>query len=710
MGARFAVLVPAFALAAGLSLIAAPQAPAARQGTPIFRSGIDLVTVNVVVRDRAGNVVRGLTRDDFTVTEDGRRQSITTFDFEDLLDGRAVDAAAPPDAIPTVLGSVGRETAPAAVPAPAAPVTASLHGRRLIVLLFDLTSMQPEETARAFDSARDYVNTRLSPNDVVAITTLSTSLQVPQDFTSDRAALLGAIDGLAGNDQAGFADGASTGAAADANAVADTGFTADDTEFNVFNTDRRLEALKTLTTALSGIEQKKSIVYFSSGMTQTGLDNRVAIRRVIDGAVRANVSIYAADMRGLQAMPAGGDASQASTRGQAAFSGQSTSARFDQMAASQDALSSLAEDTGGRAFFDQNDFKAVFDRVLADTSAYYLLGFSSTNPVRDGRFRRIRVQVKRPDLKLEYRAGYYAPRDFAHSGREDREEQLIEQMMSDLSVTDVPVYAAAAYFRQKNNRYFVPVWLVVPASHAKFAKSGDKEKATLDIFGVVRDEQNRPVGRFRDTITLALAAGEGVERKSVQYQTDFDLPPGLFRLKVVVRENRTGEMGSFETAIVVPNLDRDPLKASSVVLGTQFQPVRRNDRNPLVRGDQQLLANVARVVSAGQHMYFYYEVYDPAQAAPGPAQNQAPVPAAANAGRQLKLLSNLVFFRGTAKVYETPLMEVQALTAPDRRAAAFQLDVPASDLQPGLYTCQVNIVDDAGGTFAFPRIALYVRK
>jgi len=425
--------------------------------------------------------------------------------------------------------------------------------------------------------------------------------------------------------------------------------------------------------------------------------------------LRANVSIYAADMRGLQAVVPGGEARQASVRGQSAFSGRSVSSRFDQMAASQDALSTLAEDTGGRAFFDQNDFAGVFDRVVADTSAYYLLGFTSTNRVKDGRFRRIRIQLKRPDLKVEYRAGYYAPRDFAHSGNEDREQQLIEQLVSDLSVTDLPVYASSAYFRLKGNRYFVPVWLVVPGAQVPFAAAGDKEKATLDIFGVLSDEQRRPVGRIRDTINLAVAASEGVRQKNVQYQTDFDLPPGSYRLKIVVRENRGGTMGSFETMVNVPNLDRDPVKVSSVVLGTQFRTgARRNDRNPLVSNGQELLANIAHVASQSQHLYFYYELYDAATApAPSAAGGQAP-------GRPgepgVRVLSNVVFFHGRTRVYETPLVEVQALTAPDRKATAFQLAVPVSDLKPGLYTCQVNIVDDIGGLFAFPRLAVYIRR
>jgi hypothetical protein len=255
------------------------------------------------------------------------------------------------------------------------------------------------------------------------------------------------------------------------------------------------------------------------------------------------------------------------------------------------------------------------------------------------------------------------------------------------------------------------VWLVVPGAQVQFASSGDKDKATLDIFGVLRDEKQQPVGRIRDTINLSVAAAEGVRQKNVQYQTDFDLPPGSYRLKVVVRENRGGTMGTFETTINVPNLDRDPVKVSTVVLGTQFRAgAKRDSRNPLVSNGQELLANVAHVVSPSQHLYFYYELYDPATApAAAPPATQGPAPAR-TAQPGVRVLSNVVFFHGRTRVYETPLVELQALTVPDRKAAAFQLDVPAADLKPGLYTCQVNIIDDVGGLFAFPRLALYVRR
>ncbi len=315
--------------------------------------------------------MRGLTRDDFTMTEDGRPQTISTFDFEEIAQ-QPIDVA--PAAMPTVLGSVGRAVE---APAPAAEVKpVDMHGRRLIAMLFDLSSMQPEEAFRAATAARDYVEKKLTPADMVAITVLSTTLRVVQDFTGDRELLLQTIDQMSGVEGQGFEELA----AADATDESATAFSADDAEFTLFNTDRRLQAIQALIEAMTPIEQKKSLIYFSSGMSQTGMDNRVAIRTVIDRAVRGNVSIYAADTRGLQALGPAGDASQASTRGQSAFSGRAVAGRFESMAASQDALTSLAEDTGGRAFFDQNEFGAVFERIVADTSAYYLLGFTSTNP------------------------------------------------------------------------------------------------------------------------------------------------------------------------------------------------------------------------------------------------------------------------------------------------------------------------------------------
>jgi VWFA-related protein len=690
------------ALLLGATPLAGPQAARAPAGQepPLFKSGVELVTVNLVVRDRQGRVVRGLTQDDFTIVEDGRPQTIQTFDSEQL----DTPAAPVTEAAPSV-PILATPSKPALPPTPSLVPMAELHDRRLLVFFFDLSSMQPEEIERAVGSARDYVEKRLAPADLIAVVSLATSLQVEQDFTADRDQLLKVLGTFGRAGGQGFEEGA-TG---DTSSLPDAGtaFTPDETEFNIFNTDRRLEALRSLADALSGVQQKKSVVYFSSGMSRTGQDNQVELRTVVDRAVRANVSIYAADMRGLQAIVPGGEAQQASVRGVSAYSGQALQGQFDRTFASQEALATLAEDTGGRAFFDSNDFGPVFDRVVADTSAYYVLGYQSTNLSRNGRFRRIEVRTKLPNVSLEYRKGYYAGKDWAHASRQDREQQLQDQLLSPISATDLSVYLSTSYFRLDKGRYYVPITLVVPGSEIPFTTAGDTNRATLDILGLMRDEQQRPVGRIRDTVKLSVGEGEQVRRKSVQYQSGFQLPPGKYHLKVVLRENQDGVIGSYETDVIVPDLGRDPVKVSTVVFGTQVRTnLKPSEQTPLARAGEELVPNLAHVVSTAQPLRFYYEVYDPAQA----KTESGDAKVAQAAGGRIRLLTNVALFRGGVRVFETPVAEATGLNAADRRAVVFQVMVPPATLQPGYYVCQVNVIDDVAGTFAFPRLALYVRR
>jgi VWFA-related protein len=666
-------------IAAFVTASARAQTPAPSR--PVFRAGTELVLVNVVVRDKSGATVKGLTRDDFIVSEDDRPQTIASFDFEELDNPDVVPAE--PDAQVVLPPKPAAKAATSAVE----PPKVDMHGRLLIVLFFDLSSMQPEELQRAVKAAHDYVDQKLSPADLIAVASFSTSLQVEQDFTADRETLGEVIDAFGDASGQGF-DNGTTG---DPEDTPDNGnaFTADDTEFNIFNTDRRLDALQMLSDSLGGITQKKSVIYFSSGMSQNGTDNQVQLRRTVDRANRANVSIYAADMRGLTAQVPGGDATQGSRRGTSIFSGASTQNQFNQLATTQDTLTTMAEDTGGRAFFDSNAFGDVFRRVVNDTSSYYVLGYTSTNAAHDGRFRRVKVRLKKADLKLEYRSGYYAPRDFAHSTKDDREAQLQDQLASDLSATDLSAYISTSYFRLADNRYFVPLSVVVPGYQIPITKASDKSKASLDVMGLVRDAQGRPIGRIRDTVRLAV--DDDIKKKTVQYETGLEMPPGKYHVKIVVRENEDGTFGSYETDVVVPDLKRDAVKLSSVVVGTQLQPgAKPNDRNPLVRNGRELVPNVTHVVSAGQHLYFYYEVYEPAQ--------------------PVNVMTSIAFFRGRQRLFETPLVQTTALSAPDRKTAVFQFDVPAASLSPGLYTCQVNVVDDSSGSFTFPRFQLLVRR
>jgi VWFA-related protein len=658
--------------------LSAQQTPA-----PAFRSNVSVVVVDVVVRDRTGAIVRGLTADDFEVREDNRPQQIRSFDFEEVTTTAPAAAPAPP-----LLAAVeAATTTPASAAAPLR--REDLAGRRLIVLLFDVSSMQPDELDRAGQAAVDYVDHQMTNADLVAVATIDTTLDVLTDFTADRTAIKQALGHFTAVDGVAFETPAAETAATDeAGGAAAAG-----AEYDAFNNDARLRAIKTLADALAPVEQKKAILYFSSGMARSGSDNQVELRTAISAAVRAHVSLYPVDTRGLQAVVPGGDATRASSFGQGAFSGRSLRGQFDQLQASQETLQTLASDTGGTAFTDSNDFATAFAQVVRDTSAYYLLGYSSSNDAKDGRFRRISVRVKRPDLRVEHRAGYYAERDFAHTGRQDRERELQEQLASPVSSTDLPVFVSAGWFRLTSDRYYVPLSVAIPAGAVRGRGSSDPPQGTasadIDVLGAVRDEQGRAVGRIRQTLKSTDAT------KQLLFQSGLSLPPGRFSAKVVVRENANGTVGSFETAVFVPDLRRAPVKVSSVTLSTQLRPIEGRPRgeNPLVRDGVEILPSLTHVVDRAQKMYFYYEVYEPETPPAGTSS----------------IKTSLAFYRGSVKVFETPLVERTGLDSTDRRAAIFQFEVPASSFQPGLYTCQVNIIDDVAGRFAFPRLAVYVR-
>jgi hypothetical protein len=230
--------------------------------------------------------------------------------------------------------------------------------------------------------------------------------------------------------------------------------------------------------------------------------------------------------------------------------------------------------------------------VQQDTSLYYLLGYHSTNSARDGRFRRITVRVNRPGVKIDFRRGYYAPADFQHSTRDDRERQLDEELASDLPTTDLPVYLSAAYFRIADRKFYVPVSVVVPGSQIPFTHNNDQDRATLDVLGIVTDPEKRPVGQIRDTVKLALNASQLVQRKNVQYNTGFVLPPGTYHLKFVVREKPEWAPGLVRNRSHRPRPEISPGKdefdcAGEPVAAQQQAQGRQPAGARWVRGDSQ---------------------------------------------------------------------------------------------------------------------------
>ena len=687
-------------MASAPALALAQEATANQQGGYKLTVNANIVLTNVVVRDKkTGAVVKGLKASDFQILENGKPQHIASFDYQN------VDEAAALAEKNTV---AGKATVADLLERNFAADPKQLRDHRLIVMFFDMSTLQDDDTDRAVEAAQKYINTQMQAADLVALVSFSTALSLDQDFTADKQALLHGLAKYNGTDQTSFSNGNAGGATNGTSDDAST-FVADDTEYNNLNTDRELYAIRQVAQSLEKVEQRKSLLYFSGGLSRNGIENQASLRAATNEAAKANMAIYAVDARGLQALPPVGDATQGSLRGTAAYTGTAVANQFSSNFSSQELLSTLATDTGGKAFFDSNDFGPAFQQVQHDTEAYYILGFHSTDGRNDGSFRHLQIKLNRNDARVEYRPGYYAPADFQHQKTEDREQALQDQMHSDLPALDVAVYLQAFYFRANANSFYVPISLLVPGSQIPFTQSKNQDKATLDVLGQVKNAQGITVGNVRDTVKLAVDQAQGVQRRTIQYSTGFGLATGKYHVKFVVRENETGNMGSFETDLQVPDLKKAPVKLSSVVLASQRTAnAAKNTPNLLVRDGQEYVPNVPHVFRQNQHLYLLYELYDPARS------KDAPQPAAApgltrREGGPVHVLTSIEFLSGGVKVYETPLVTADAVNVPGRDALAFQFDVPLTPLKPGNYICQVNVIDDAGGSFAFPRLAMQVQ-
>jgi VWFA-related protein len=277
-----------FLLAIGMAAVA--QLPVK------FEATSQLVVVNVAAKSKSGQPIEGLTASDFTVTEDGKSQQIRVFEYQRLEEAVLPAPGLSARSETTVAGTVARI-------APAKPGEVKYKDRRLLVLFFDQAGMPVADQHRAQQAALRFLNSQMTQADVVSVMTYETSLKVLQDFTSDRDLLVKVIKSISIGDI-----GQSNGSTGD-DSEGDTGaaYTQDDSEFNIFNTDRKLAALESAAKMLGSLPEKKALVYFASGMTRTGTDNQAQLRATINAAIRGNVSFYPVDARGLVATAPLGD-------------------------------------------------------------------------------------------------------------------------------------------------------------------------------------------------------------------------------------------------------------------------------------------------------------------------------------------------------------------------------------------------------------------
>ena len=668
-----------------------------------------LVTENVVVKDKAGNFIPGLTAKDFTVTEDGAPQTIRVFEHESL----------PIDADPLPVSSLNEEKVKVyrrlsrTTLAPEESSGRAYKDRRLLAFYFDMTAMRPDDQLRALAAAEKFVRTQMTAVDLVSILRYQGgAVDVLLDFTADRSKMLSILETMVVGEGQGSAEGVEDSSSADTGAA----FGQDSSEFNIFNTDRQLSALQTAAHMLGQMNEKKTLLYFASGLRLNGNDNQAQLHATVDAAIRAGVSFWPIDARGLVASAPLGDATQGSPGNAGMYNGTAAQAVNDRFQQSQDTLYALAADTGGKAFFDNNDLARGIVNAQRAVSDYYLIGYYTTNTAQNGHFRKVKIIAPSvTNASLAYREGYYANKEFGKFNSTDKERQLEDALMLGDPITELTVAMEVNYFQLNRAEYFVPVTVKIPGRELTLAKRLGAEHTVIDFVCEIKDEVGGvTVTNLRDNVNIKLSDATAAElaQRPIEYSTGFTLLPGRYNIKFLARDDETGRIGTYQTTFIIPNLNKETkrIPISSVVLSSQRVSNRdalfntsgnkeqaKNDAvNPLVNQDGKLIPSVTRVFHTDRDLYVYFQAYTgagaPAMTAPaGAAPSPTPGP----------LMTFVSFYREGKKVLELQPTQVPALSANRLGTTPVNFRIGMGKLSAGEYQCQVTVLDPAGNRAAF---------
>jgi VWFA-related protein len=570
------------AIAAALSVVLAAQQPPAAPQQPglTFRAIANYVEVDAIVTDRAGRPVTDLTAADFTVLEDGRPQALNVCAYVDLPIER-------PDPL-----LFRRTTAEPDVVTNTQPFDG-----RVFMIVLDGFHVAPLRTTEVQKQAGLFLERYLGTNDVAAIVHVGDAA-AGQEFTSNKRRLLASVARFAGQGlppaaqnmlaEAKFnavmaAVGAPAGAAADTEANA-----------RAFRARESLSSIRRLSEAMGSLSgRRKALLFFSEGIEYDTTDTPVAVvagssggaravvndaasvrsaeQEMIAAATRANVSIYAIDPRGLTSGTADLAAIGSPLVGSAVFPLESM--LLDELRLAQDSMRLFADQTGGRAILDQNDMDAAFRRVIEDNSSYYVLGYQSPDPNRNGKFHRVAVKLTRPGLEVRARKGYYAPTDKAD--QTVARDPVASLLGHPTQAAGLGMRASAGVIKGLMDKSTVHLTVEFSGKDVALADENGVATNDLDVEYLALDARGKPAANWREVVHLRLlpATRAGFLEQGVRYVTEFQILPGRYQLRVAARERVGGRAGSVFYDLDVPDFTALPLAMSDVLI-TSAQAAR----------------------------------------------------------------------------------------------------------------------------------------
>src|SRR5229473_1515779 len=611
----------------------------------------NLVSLDVIVKDKKGKAITDLKPEDFTVSENGVPQKIEFFDAT-LTTSEAAQPTRPNDPTQAPNDSTRPKSR-----------TPSGFPRNIIALVLDGQSTELANLKHVREGMVKYIRERISDSDSVALFAISGGLQLLQPFTQDKARLIAVVEKaydsstvsktseareISGNitslrDQ--IAGGASEpipatpAAGAAGSAAAQTMIAQRVLEqyiqlrsaLSTQQTRPVLAALAEISEGLRSIPGKKTLVMFSQGFVATeALDWQV--QSTIDIANRANVAIYIIDSGGLtggaptsgalvSGSPLGGisggldmEQRRRSAAGESVFD----ITRQEGLNRQQDLLYRISEDTGGRFLKNTNDIAGGLERIDAEIRSRYTLAYRSTDQNFDGTFRKVKIEVRRPDTNVTARPGYYAipPSQIVPFSPDDR--KLLADFANMQAHPTLPLSLQLNPFRAREGFYIVPLSFEIPPAAVQFDRKGDKQHLQLEVLGLVRPEgEDKILSRLGGNFDVALTAQqyESILNDKIFYRQDMQLYAGNYTVDLIVRDRLSGKVAAKQEKLVLPDAGSD-FWATEAVLSRHAEPQKQTARNGdvLSEGNVQIRPSPSREFHSTDNLIIFFKLYNAALA------------------------------------------------------------------------------------------------
>ena len=682
-----------------LAVPASAQNPPKIQDEDVVKVRANLVNIDVIVKDKKGKYISDLKAEDFIITENGVAQKVEFFD-------------AP-------LSGAGTTQNPSA-PEPPTQV------RNYVSLVLDSQTTDLTNFKHVREGAIRYVREHVTDADAVAVMSVSNTLQMLQPFTQDKAKLIAALEdagtpnsksfehqdvGNNINSLREFLKNTST----DTTGITSTGggsqaarvmiarnvlqqFIRLRTALSLQQARPVLAALGAIAEALKSIPGKKTLVLFSQGfVTPEVLDWHV--QSTIDIANRANVAIYIIDSAGLRASapasgalvpttPLGGVSAITNQEQRIRAVGGETvfdNARQEGQSREYDILYRISGDTGGRLLRNNNDIGQGLERINQEIQSRYTLAYHSTDQNFDGSFRRVKIEVRRPDAQIISRSGYYAiaPEEIVLLSPSDK--KLLSEFSAAEANPGMPVFTSLTPFRTGDGLYTVPLAIELPPSAVKFGSKGDKRSLQLEVLGVLKATPDRMLSRLGGNFDVNLSAGDyaSIVSNNIFYRQDLQLAAGEYTIDLIVRDKQSGKTTARREQFVLPEPDAEfattPLVLSRYVeRASELPPDPADFPNVFVYRKQLIRPSAARQFRTTDNLIMFLAVYNAANST--------------ETGAPMVRVTARVFKDGqpVTKPFDYVLTDLQEQPVPHLKFAEY---IRLADLAPGRYQVMIETKD-----------------